>query len=716
MLQRAKKYLAYLKSDQCQDVDQCLEAYLTLSAIPSIQGQLPELFAKLGRMPKPESTKQLNKLAKCFLLANNAQRAAELFLESLNYSTQDSQALYGLAECNYALGHFNSAEALIFKSLAIIHQASEEAFTMYQFLACLYIDLTEGRKAITFASKYLERYPDHLATKCNLIKGYIYEQNIVHAKRLLTEAAKAHGQNRQLDECTEILKVQTAMLNKSMGSASTQIDSINPEVSIYQNLSNGQFEVVKKQALELITKGESAHLAHLALGQVYEIEGNYQQALVHLEEASKVMHTPEVMMVMLRSYIRLQDYDHAQPLAIHLLATCRATHGKKDIRNLLILYTHITEIALSTNNIAEAIRIFETLKKEEKGTKEEMESLSKHLAYLYNSVDDFAQANIHITDAIKYSTRPDSSLFRMQGNIQLKSQDIAGAIQSYKKSLEIEPRNAGLNYNLGIYYLLFKKDVAKAKKYTQLALELDPSIDNILDEVLPAELKELLTAEDRVEEKQELLTPPSVARDKEEEKEKEDHTLNAAMAVLDIQKPSVAELTVAPPVTITELSEEQLKHKYLQNEKKRTLEQLSAERAQASAYETEPYWMIPSMGKISLHDDRVTKLSIGNCNPEKSHLHAMLDNKLENESKWEDRVIRGKIARKKGEQGIRLLTQEEQNKVQQKLGAGYVAKIKVLGQDGDKRYYGRSFSAVGGPENRLLFFDRLVDKHAAMNR
>ena len=60
-------------------------------------------------------------------------------------------------------------------------------------------------------------------------------------------------------------------------------------------------------------------------------------------------------------------------------------------------------------------------------------------------------------------------------NIQMQTNNIPAAIESYKKPLKIKPKMATIHLSLGMIYYQFRKDIPKALGYLKECFRLNPN-------------------------------------------------------------------------------------------------------------------------------------------------------------------------------------------------------------------------------------------------
>ncbi len=652
----------------------------------ALANQLDQAFelATVELRKNPLNSSVLNQLASILKEQNKLSEAANCYatvLESKDFPVTNRSLIYTqLAWINLQCGKITECIQNINKALAL----DAENVSALTILVYAYFNLEERKKAALLLDSLKARFPGN--SYIEKVQQDIFQRNVSPA----------------ID------------LNSNVHTLITEV---------YYHLNHQEFEHAKKKAFFALEKSvaigadptQQAHL-HCFIADIYLAEKNYQAALDHLELAKKYKDPLSLALQRMISHYGLKQYPQAEEQAWAILLKKEAT-SKRATRERLSAYQTIMGIYQDTQNYQQGVQQLS------KAFSEKMIPLldQKYLYYLLAKLLLKADNLIAAEDSAYQATQllPGSLFFEENdllltlGIIYLLNKKPDLAITVLKKLLKKNGDNPRALFYLGhAYYRSYishSQDHAAYKNaiktFSQL-LTMNSFYLIELARTLPAALIE------------KLQDDPSCATP----------VATSAIESVAVSVPEKAHYAVDEVLLETKnvavshpFSDEQLLHRQIQAEKKRlrsSLQEIHLEEESELAEEKSSVgWQLPApLGFVSIEDKRVAKISLTPHAKANSHLHALLAPALEEKcesqilSKWKGLIDHGKVVGKKGQQGIRLLTAQESDKLALKLGTGYVAKLKLIGVFGNARAYAKAIPSENDEQDTLLYFDRLVLK------
>ena len=370
----------------------------------------------------------------------NFEDAKNVLLSNILPDSDDIEALKLLGLCNVNLKCSNQAIE-IFET--VVKKAPDDATSWY-YLGTMYDEINNIEKAENAYKKVISLREEYTLAHKNLavmyLKHHMSEKAIPYAQKAV-ELDPLDYQGYYIQGTIAIAKkdFETAILNYEKALA------LNPEIlGIYTNLgaayfATNQLDKAANTLLKVVEIDEENATAHYHLGNIYQIQKEYNKAFKHFQNAYNSEASTLHLTALAYSALKAEKIEDAIMLYKTLCVLCPEKQNFE--YNLACAY-------LSIKNYKEAIKIFKKLV----AMNPTSSAMFEKLAEVYVALGEYNDAKA-IYELLIKKGKVNPELYYNYALICRQAGDNDQAVKILQKVIELDSQNALVHKDLGVIYL-----------------------------------------------------------------------------------------------------------------------------------------------------------------------------------------------------------------------------------------------------------------------
>lgn len=374
---------------------------------------------------KVDNQEGLKNLGLCYLNLENFEQAHGTFLKVTKLNPNDASAIFYLASCEEKIGETQAA----IENYKKVIELREEFLDAYKNLCVLYITQGQFDSAQKYAELGIEKNNEDYQLYYFLATALISKGENAAAIEHLKHAIELNPEHQQL-------------LN-NLGSCYLAQKDYKSAQEIFEKT----FEI-----------NPNNPLTNYNLGTIFQINGEYSRALNYFDEAYKIQPSIMILTSLAQCSILANDFELGAKLYRNLVAL----HPEK-----LNFKKNLLTCLIETRNLQPAIAVAQELIK----LNPKAEDIQLKLAFLYRLNGQYISAITILEELIKRG-RVDGEVYYEHGLNAIKLDDFDIAKSSFKKVIQLDPKNALAHKDLGMLYL-YMNLVDWAEDEIKIALELE---------------------------------------------------------------------------------------------------------------------------------------------------------------------------------------------------------------------------------------------------
>lgn len=422
----------------------------------------------------PDDISMYLQLANLYKNTHQNKKAIHFYNYLLSKDKYDLNAMRNLANLYYNNKQKESALKL-YKQLVAFIDDEDEKVEYYTIMANIYMTYGENKKAITYYTKVLDKYPNNIDVIIDLRKIYLKEKDtenvILYSKRLVELDPENYIYYEEIINLLFHIHAYDEALDyakKALELPITDIYAIKNQIAkIY--LYTGKIQESIELINETIIQDPTNIILSQTLALAHCMNKDFEQAKKVCQDAIEVALPSDMPVIYNNLSTILADE------AVYLLEQGKNKHAFEKFTEALQynnnnpeIYFKLAQANRNIKNYSEAIR-------QNKRAIELAPDISLYyetLADIYYELQNYIEAKKCYKEAVFI----DPKNVRAQtflGILQSKDKEHEAAVLSLESAVALDPNNANIRYNLALAYE-FSGHVDEAKSEYEKVLELEP--------------------------------------------------------------------------------------------------------------------------------------------------------------------------------------------------------------------------------------------------
>lgn len=350
---------------------------------------------------------------------------------------------------SYFKGYYNDAISE-FTEVAESGATDQEKAEALTYIGIIYDDRGEFDRAIEFYNRAIKYNRQNILTYRNLAIAYRHKNNLEAAFEAISQALSFAPDDTNNRILAGNILFQMGKFNEAANQYRAALRTTGDNDKLFYNLGITLYKQgITAEAIELFQKaaaisqtGEIAHLAYSKLGEIYSNVKDFSSAEKNLKLAVSLKPEDAVTHYNL-AVVLLKQEKNSDALAEFTKAEAA---GKQDVQ----LLEKLGEAYMAMQNYERSLAVFrEILAVNQRNVR--ILSRVGELMYKQGDLEGAIEAFKRITELEPLSENARVAYINL-GNALDEAQRFDEAIDAFKKSLMIDPKDSSVLYNLGIAY------------------------------------------------------------------------------------------------------------------------------------------------------------------------------------------------------------------------------------------------------------------------